>query len=180
MKARLITALAVVLLAGCEGGEHSDLRAELDRLTRDLPRRVDPLPQVKPYEPVAYAGFDLADPFGPKKIELATKSAPSGSGGSLAPDLNRPKEPLEAYPLESLKMVGTLFRQKRSFALVKADSGLYRVSVGNYMGQNFGVITKITDSEITLRELIQDSAGDWAERESALLLQEAGATTEAR
>jgi len=181
MRARLITALAVVLLAGCEGGEHSDLKADLDRLTRDLPRRVDPLPQVKPYEAVPYEAFELADPFGPKKIELATKSAtPGGGGGSLAPDLNRPKEPLEAYPLETLKMVGTLSQQKRSFALVKADSGLYRVSVGNYMGQNFGVVTRITDSEITLRELIQDSAGDWAERESALLLQEAGATTEAK
>jgi type IV pilus assembly protein PilP len=180
MKARIVTALAVLLLVGCEGSEHSDLKAELDRMTRDLPRRVDPLPQVKPYEPVPYEAFDLADPFGPKKIELATKSATPGGGGSLAPDLNRPKEPLEAYPLESLKMVGTLSQQKQNFALVKADSGLYRVRVGNYMGQNFGVITKITESEITLRELIQDSAGDWAERESALLLQEAGATTEAR
>jgi type IV pilus assembly protein PilP len=181
MKVRqLVAALVVVLLSGCEGGEHSDLKAELDRLTRDLPRRVDPLPQVKPYEPVAYEAFDLADPFGPKKIELATKSGGPGGGGLLGPDLNRPKEPLEAYPLETLKMVGTLSRQKRSFALVKADSGLYRVTVGNYMGQNFGVITKITESEITLRELIQDSAGDWAERESALLLQETGATTEAK
>lgn len=181
MKARIVTALAVLLLAGCEGSEHSDLKADLDRLTRDLPHRVDPLPQVKPYEPVAYNAFDLPDPFGPKKIELATKSATSGGGGgSLAPDLNRPKEPLEAYPLESLKMVGTLSQNKHNYALVKADSGLYRVRVGNYMGQNFGVITKITDSEITLRELIQDSAGDWAERDSALLLQETGATTEAR
>jgi type IV pilus assembly protein PilP len=180
MKARLITALAVVLLAGCEGGEHSDLKADLDRLTRDLPRRVDPLPQVKPYQAVPYEAFELADPFGPKKIELATKASSPGGGGSLAPDLNRPKEPLEAYPLETLKMVGTLVRQKQNFALVKADTGLYRVRVGNYLGQNFGVITKITESEITLRELIQDSAGDWAERESALLLQEAGATTEAK
>jgi type IV pilus assembly protein PilP len=76
--------------------------------------------------------------------------------------------------------VGTLSQEKRNFALVKADSGLYRVRVGNYMGQNFGVVTKITDSDITLRELIQDSAGDWAERESALLLQEAAARTEGR
>ncbi|MCZ7566009.1 MAG: pilus assembly protein PilP [Burkholderiales bacterium] len=182
MKARILLAAtaAALLLAACEGGEHSDLRAELDRLTRDLPRRVDPLPQVKPYQPVPYEAFDVADPFGPAKIELATKSAASGGGGALAPDLNRPKEPLEAYPLETLTMVGTLTRQKQSYALVKADTGLYRVRVGNYLGQNFGVITRITDSEITLRELIQDSAGDWAERESALLLQEAGATTEAR
>src|SRR3972149_967855 len=166
MKVRLITVAAVVVLAGCEGGEHSDLRAELDRATRDLPRRVDPLPQVKPYEPVPYEAFDMADPFGPAKIELATRAAKPGGGSSLAPDLNRPKEPLEAYPLETLKMVGTLSQKKRNFALVKADSGLYRVRVGNYVGQNFGVITKITESELTLRDLIQDSAGDWADRES--------------
>lgn len=138
MKARIVTAAAVLLLAACEGGEHSDLRAELDRLTRDLPRRVDALPQVKPYEPVPYEAFDIADPFGPAKIELATRSAGTGGGSGVAPDLNRPKEPLEAYPLETLKMVGTLIREKQNFALVKADSGLYRVRIGNYMGQNFG------------------------------------------
>jgi len=70
-------------------------------------------------------------------------------------------------------MVGTLERGKQTFALVKADAGLYRVRVGNYLGQNFGVITKITDSEVALRELVQDSGGDWTERESTLLLQEA-------
>jgi type IV pilus assembly protein PilP len=70
-------------------------------------------------------------------------------------------------------MVGTLERSRSMYALVRADSGLYRVRIGNYLGQNFGVITKITDGEIALRELIQDAGGDWAERESTLLLQEA-------
>jgi len=181
MRALLIVAAALVVvggLAGCEGGEYSDLRAELDGMSRGLPRRVPPLPQVKPYQPVPYEAFDLADPFGPDKIMLAQEGAPGATGDSkLKPDLTRPKEPLEAYPLETLKMVGTLTREQRNYALVKADSGLYRVRVGNYAGQNFGVITKITESEIILRELVQDSAGDWTERESSLLLQEAGATT---
>ena len=77
-------------------------------------------------------------------------------------------------------MVGTLTREKRNYALIKADTGLYRVRVGNYVGQNFGVITNISESEVTLRELVQDSAGDWTERESSLLLQEAGVSTEAK
>jgi len=128
---------------------------------------------VKPYEPVPYKAFDQTDPFSSAKIELVTKSASSGGGG-LKPDLNRPKEPLEAYPLESLKMVGVLQQKKANFALVKADTGLYRVKVGNYLGQNFGVITTITDSQIQLRELIQDSVGDWTERQSTLQLLEAG------
>jgi type IV pilus assembly protein PilP len=128
---------------------------------------------VKPYEPVPYKAFDQTDPFSSTKIELVTKSA-SSAGGGLKPDFNRPKEPLEAYPLESLKMVGVLQQRKASFALVKADVGLYRVKVGNYMGQNFGLITTITESQIQLRELIQDPAGDWAERQSTLQLQEVG------
>jgi len=184
MRAAIVAAVALVVaggLAGCEGGEHSDLRAELDQMTRGLPRRVAPLPQVKPYQPIPYEAFDLPDPFGPAKIELAQQGAPGATGDNkLKPDLTRPKEPLEAYPLESVKMVGTLTRDSRNYALIKATTGLYRVRVGNYVGQNFGVITNITEGEITLRELVQDSAGDWTERESSLLLQEAGGSTEAR
>ena len=85
--------------------------------------------------------FDQPDPFGPAKIELAAKSASSSTTSGLKPDLNRPKEPLEAFPLESLKMVGVLQQKNTNFALIKADTGLYRVKVGNYMGQNFGIVT---------------------------------------
>ena len=172
MKAIFVIALGI-MLAGCFGEEFGDLKAELKDKTKDLRGKIAPLPVVKPYEPVPYKAFDQADPFSSAKIELVTKSASSGGGG-LKPDFNRPKEPLEAYPLESLKMVGVLQQRKASFALVKADVGLYRVKVGNYMGQNFGLITTITESQIQLRELIQDPAGDWAERQSTLQLQEVG------
>lgn len=167
---------AAALLAACAGEEQQELRAELAALTKDMRGRVDPLPVVKPYEPVPYTAFDMPDPFGPTKIVLATASDKQPGSSGLAPDLDRPKEPLEAYPLESLKMVGTLAQKKQTYAVVKADAGLYRVRPGNYLGQNFGVITKITDSEITLRELIQDSGGDWTERTSTLMLQETGGT----
>jgi type IV pilus assembly protein PilP len=174
---RAALVLAALALAACEGGEQQELRAELASLTKDLRGKVQPLPVVKPYEPVPYTAQELPDPFGPAKILLATKGAPGqGGGGGLKPDLNRPKEPLEAYPLESLRMVGSLELGRQTYGLVKADAGLYRVRIGNYMGQNFGVITKISESEITLRELIQDAGGDWAERESSLLLQETAAT----
>ena len=165
--------LAGLLLAGCTGEEFGDLKAELKEKTKDLRGKIDPLPVVKPYEPVPYKVFDQTDPFSTAKIELVTKSASAGGGG-LKPDLNRPKEPLEAYPLESLKMVGVLQQKKANFALVKADAGLYRVKVGNYMGQNFGLITSITENQIELRELIQDAGGDWTERQSTLQLQEVG------
>ena len=90
----------------------------------------------------------------------------------MAPDLNRRKEPLEAFPLEQLKMVGTLTQTGVTYALVKADKTLYRVKKGNYLGQNFGLITEITDTEVKLKEIVQDTAGDWTERQSVLPLLE--------
>ena len=164
--------LLAVLLASCGGEQHSDLKQELNSLTKDLRGKIDALPVVKPYEPVPYQAFDMPDPFGPAKIELVAKSS-TGSGG-LKPDLTRPKEPLEGYPLESLKMVGVLQQGKQSFALIRADASLYRVKPGNYLGQNFGLITKVTDDQVQLRELVQDASGDWTERQSTLQLQDAG------
>ena len=170
MKRLLIPIAAAALLGGCSS-EMDELKQFVRNSDKDLPRRIDPLPAVKPFEPFTYEGFDLPDPFKPRKL-----SAPKeGTGGGLAPDLNRRKEPLEAFPLEQLKMVGTLSQGNDIYALVRADKTLYRVKKGNYMGQNFGLITDVTDSEIKLKEIVQDSAGDWAERASVLpLLEEAG------
>ena len=90
----------------------------------------------------------------------------------MQPDLNRPKEPLEAFPLEALQMVGTLSQNKDMYALVKAGANLFRVKKGNYMGQNFGVITGIEEGQISLKEVVQDSGGDWVERSSAVQMVE--------
>jgi type IV pilus assembly protein PilP len=172
---KLAIMTAVLFLAACGGDEHQDLKEELKNLTKDLRGRVDPLPVVKPYEPVPYRAFDLPDPFGAAKIELAIAAAAKSKGGANAPDTARPKEPLESYPLESLKMVGTLSQKGVTYALVRADSSVYRVKAGNYLGQNFGVITGITDNRIDLKELVQDPSGDWAERKVALQILEAEA-----
>ena len=171
MRRMLFMALGL-FLAGCGSQEHQDLKEELKKLTADLRGKVDPLPVVKPYEPVPYKAYDLPDPFGPAKIELVTKKA--SAGGGIKPDLDRPKEPLEAFPLESLKIVGVLQQGKQMYALVRAEASVYRVKTGNFLGQNFGLITRITDSQVQLRELVQDAGGDWAERVSTLQLQEAG------
>jgi type IV pilus assembly protein PilO len=133
---------ASVLLAGCGGESHQDLRAWMADQGKGARGRVDPLPQIKPYEPFAYNAFDLPDPFKPRKIE-PTK----GAGSKLAPDLTRRREPLEAYPLESLNMVGTLTQGKSTYALVRTpDKDVYQVTTGNYLGQNFGVILGITEA----------------------------------
>lgn len=167
---RLLVPVAVLVVAGCSS-EIDDLRQFVRDSDKGVPRKVEPLPAVKPFEPFAYEGFDLPDPFKPRKL-----SAPKeGAGSGLAPDLNRRKEPLEAFPLEQLKMVGTLSQAKETYALVRADKTLYRVKKGNYMGQNFGLITDVSETEIKLKEIVQDSAGDWTERQSVLpLLEETG------
>ena len=168
MKPRVALVVAAALgLSACGGESHQDLRAWMAEQGKGARGKLDPLPQIKPYEPFAYNAFDLPDPFKPRKIE------PAKGGGALAPDLARRREPLESYPLESLAMVGTLTKGKAAYALVRTpDKDIYQVRSGNFMGQNFGVVTGITDAEIKLKELVQDGAGDWTERSSALQLQQ--------
>jgi len=163
----LILALACLGLASCGGEQYSDLR-QFVKDSDNLPRgRIAPLPDVKPYEPFIYDAYDLVDPFKPRKIE-PPKTA---GGGGIQPDLTRRKEPLEAYPLENLRMVGTLQQNKATFALVKSpDNNLFRVKLGSYMGQNFGLITEISEATIKLKEIVQDSGGDWTERISTMTL----------
>jgi len=172
MKYRLILAAGMVLvLAACSGESHQDLRAWMTEQGKGAKGKLDPLPQMRPYEPFAYNAFDLPDPFKPRKIE------PTKGASKLAPDLTRRKEPLESYPLESLNMVGTLEKGKTVYALVRTpDRDLYQVRQGNYVGQNYGVVIGVSDSEIRLKELVQDGAGDWTERSSTLQLVQAGDT----
>lgn len=159
--------VVAILVAACGGESHQDLRAWMQEQGKGVRGKLDPLPQVKPYEPFTYNAFDLADPFKPRKIEPVKGENTS----KLAPDLDRRKEPLEAYPIESLSMVGTLEKGKALYALVKTpERDIYQVRQGNHMGQNFGVIVGITDTEIKLKELMQDGAGDWSERSSTLNL----------
>jgi type IV pilus assembly protein PilP len=160
-------------LAGCGGDEHGDLKQELAQATKDFRGQVPPLPQVKPYEPVPYTGENQVDPFRPDRIEVAQVGVRSSDAKSkIAEQEKRVKEPLEAFPLESIQMLGTITQDKETFALVKAGPNLYRVKKGNYMGQNFGVITAIDEGGIKLKELVQDGTGEWVERASALQLVE--------
>ena len=167
----VIVTLACLGLASCGGEQYSDLR-QFVKESDNLPHSPLPsLPDVKPYEPFAYNAYDLVDPFKPRKIEPPKKAA----GGGLEPDLTRRREPLEAYPLENLRMVGTLQQSKTNYALVKGpDNNLFRVKPGNYIGQNFGLITVISESAIKIKEIVQDSIGDWAERESTITLIDEG------
>lgn len=163
---RLTIFLMVMGLSACGGGDMEDLKSFVETSGKDDLGKVEPLPEIKAYEPFTYSAFDLPDPFKPRKLS-------TGGGGGVQPDLTRPREPLEAFSLETLKMVGMVSKQGVVHAVIRTpDQAIYHVRKGNYMGQNFGRITQITDSEVTLREIVQDGAGDWAERVSTLILQE--------
>jgi len=163
---RLASIVILLGLTGCGGGNLEDLRTFVDETGKDMQGKIEPLPEVKVYEPFTYNAFDLPDPFKPRKLS-------TGGGGGMQPDFNRPREPLESFSLETLKMVGMLSKQGVIHAVIKTpDNAIYHVRKGNYVGQNFGLITQISDSEVILREIVQDSAGDWSERTSTLILQE--------
>ncbi len=163
---RLASMLIVLGLTGCGDGGMEDLRNFVDTTGKDMQGKIEPLPEVKAYDPFTYNAFDLPDPFKPRKLS-------TGGGSGMQPDLIRPKEPLEAFSLETLKMVGTLSKKGVTHAVIKTpDNSIYHVKKGNYVGQDFGLITQIRDGEVSLREIVQDSAGDWSERNSTLILQE--------
>jgi type IV pilus assembly protein PilP len=152
------------LLAGC-GEPHGDLHAWMSDQGRGMRGKIDPIPEVQEYEPFTYNAYDMQDPFFPRKMD-----AQESKGG---PDRGRKPEPLEAYPLDGLKMVGTLERSKVTYGLIQAPGrDIYQVSVGNYMGQDYGRIISITETEIQLKELVQDGTGDWADRLGSLHLVE--------
>ena len=161
--------LASILLTGCGGDEFQDLRDFVKNSGADMRGKIPPPPEVKLYEPFVYDNeANLPDPFKPRKPDLR-----SGRGGINQPDLERPKEALEEFPLENLRMVGYLFQNKIGYAVIRAPDGkLHRVKAGNYIGLNFGLIKEITETEVIVKEVVQDSAGDWSDRVSSLQLLE--------
>ena len=161
--------LASVLLTGCGGEEFQDLSDFVKNSGKDMRGKIPPPPEVKLYEPFVYDNeANLPDPFKPRKPDLH-----SGRGGINQPDLERPKEALEEFPLENLRMVGYLFQNKVGYAVVRAPDGkLHRIKAGNYIGLNFGLIKEVTETEVIVKEVVQDSAGDWSDRVSSLQLLE--------
>jgi len=162
--------LISLLLAGCVGEEFQDLRDFVKNSGKDMRGKIPPPPEVKPYEPFAYSNEGaLSDPFKMRKPKLSSDSR----AGINQPDLDRPKEALEEFPLENIRMVGYLYQKKVGYAVVRAPDGkLHRVKAGNYIGMNFGLIKEVADTEVIIKEMVQDSTGDWTERMSSLKLVE--------
>ena len=170
---RLGLCLVVLPLAGC-GSDLDELKQWMQQQQKEVKATVTPLLPPKKFLPQPYESAAGIDPFSPQKLSVAIKQEAAQPNSLLTAEINRRKEPLEAYPLDGMAMVGSLTRDNRRYALLKVDNLLYQVKVGDYLGQNFGQITKISETEITLREVVQDAAGEWIQRTGTLQLQEKG------
>ena len=177
MNARSVTfrwssaALVALLMAGCSG-EQDELQQWMEQQRREVKPSVPPLSPPKKFNPQPYASTDGVEPFSSQKLTVALKQEARQPNSLLASEVNRRKEPLEAFPLDSMTMVGSVTKQGRPFALLRVDNLLYQVKPGDYLGQNYGKITRITETDVSLREIVQDAAGEWIERPGALQLQE--------
>ncbi len=158
-------------LAGC-ADRQAELQVWIDEQKREVKPQVLPLAPPKSFQPQPYLVSDRVEPFSIQKLSGVLRVEQRQSSALLNAETNRRKEPLEAFPLDTMGMVGSVVRGGRPYALVRVDNLLYQVKAGDYLGQNFGKITKISETEISLREIVQDAAGEWVERTASLQLQE--------
>jgi type IV pilus assembly protein PilP len=171
----LALAVATATLAACGGGGEAELRAWMDDTRKSMGPTTTPVPEPKQFSPYTYEAKMLMEPFDAQKMVLAVarQAQARASTSAIKPDLDRRREALEGFPLDQLKMVGTLRQQGNNVALIDASGQTFMVRAGNYLGQNFGLVTRISETEVDLKEIVQDAAGEWVERPSKLELQEA-------
>jgi type IV pilus assembly protein PilP len=170
--AALAPLLAGLLLAGCSDSNVREVRTWMDQVKKDTKVSIKPLQEPKDFIPFAYGEKDLVDPFSPNKLlaELAREGA--ASKNPFKPDTERRKELMEGFPLDTMTMVGIIQKNGINYALLQIDRTLYQVKTGQRIGQNFGVVTKVGEQEVAVREVVQDAGGEWVERMSKLELQE--------
>jgi len=173
----VLLAATSLLLAGCGEDEDAELQQWLTAQRSATQPKVQPIAAPKEFKPQAYADGGSVEPFGKERLTQALQREAARSGGVgnaslVAPELARAKEALEAYPLDSMTMVGSMVREGRPVALVRVNNLLYQVRPGEHLGQNYGRVLKITETEVALREIVQDAAGEWIERMASLQLQE--------
>jgi type IV pilus assembly protein PilP len=164
-----------LLLSGCSSAADEDMTNWMTEQRNTIKPVVSKVAEPKIFEPASYGMDGMADPFSIQKLTGVAKTdgaAPDAGSALLTPELNRRKEPLEAYPLDAMTMVGVLQRQTQKIALIKIDKLLYQVSMGSHLGRDFGKVVDITEAFVKLREIVQDGAGEWIERSTVLELQE--------
>jgi len=170
----LLPVLCLALLAaGCDGNKDAELSQWIADVKARKGPRIEPLPEVKPYEPYTYVVDERRNPFTPSGSDRPEDRVAASASNGLKPDLNRNREALEGFPLDSLQMLGIIRIGASTYALVQApDNIVYRASVGSYLGQNYGRINAINETEVALTELIPDGFGGWVKRSASLALED--------
>lgn len=163
---KILVLLSVVSLSACTNTTFQDLQTWMDMKTKSEKGRIEPLPKAKTFIPIPFVA--KTDPF-QERVTVAV----SVGKNKYAPNPNRRKEPLEAFPLNALQMVGLLIKDNKKFAMIKIPDGTINyVTIGNYMGPNYGLITEIEDEKIKLDERVKNSADEWEPREGVVNLLE--------
>ncbi len=164
-----------LLLGGCSPTGEDELRLWMAEQRANTRPHVTPLTEPKKFIPEPYSQDGAIEPFNQLKLTQALRrdsNQVASNAALIAPEMARRKESLESFPLDSMAMVGSLNKMGALTALLKVDNLIYQVKVGNYLGLNYGKITQITENAIQLREIVQDTTGDWIERTASLDLQE--------
>lgn len=165
-----------VALAGCGDSDTQEIQHWMNQVKRDAKVTVKPVPPPNQFSPFVYEAQEVVDPFHTDKLEILfakAKTSASSSSGIKAPDMDRRKELLESYPLDTIKMVGALNKRGMTFAVLQIDGAVHHAKAGSYIGTNFGMITNIDENAIHIKEVVQDASGEWVERDAKLELQEA-------
>lgn len=172
--------MAALLLAGCGWSNQGEIQQWMAETRQTMKPSAMPVPEPKQFTPQVYEARSLVDPFDGQKIAMAVarQQQSRASASAIKPDQDRRREALEGFPLDQIRMVGMLKQAATNVALVETNGSTFMVRVGNYMGQNFGLVTRITESEVQLKEIVQDAAGEWIERPAKLELQEGSATAQ--
>jgi type IV pilus assembly protein PilP len=163
------------VLTGCGDGGIQDVKQWMDETRANSKVEVPKVSEPKKFTPFNYTGKNSVDPYDPTKLAVALakfKASATGSSG-IKPNLDRRREPLESYPLDAIRMVGTLQKPGLTYAILQVDKAVFQAKVGNYLGQNMGLITSISETKVELKEIVQDASGEWVERKATLELQEA-------
>lgn len=161
-----LLALLTVMLAGCQQNSMTDLERFVATAHKGKKPKIEPLPTIKPIESFSYNAQGTRNPFNRQNLKPRRVAAVASGTG---PNTNRRREPLEQYPLDSLVMVGTLFRENDPRVIIKTPKGAVQTAtIGNYLGQNYGKIVSITEREVRVKEQVLNSSGVWIERDAAL------------
>lgn len=168
--------LGAALLAGCSDSDVAEVNEWMKATEAKTKVSVEPIAEPKTFVPFAYGVREEIDPFNPDKL-LAELARQAAIDSPLKPDTERRKEFLETFPLDTMVMVGTMNKGGTTWGLIKIDRSVYQVKAGQRLGQNFGLVTGVADTAISVKETVQDAGGDWVERITKLELQDGKETT---